>query len=413
MYDTLLKQLEVKNSPVEVIVVGLGFVSFGFISSIRNLAGMRVPLIISRRPKEAKAFLEEKGFKVKREENPDKIKDLAKRGYICLSDNLDLIEKYENGIVCEMTGTVAYGTEAALRALKAGKDLVTMNPELQATVGTELKKIADKKNLITTDVLGDQPGCLSRLISHAKMMGFKPLIAGNMKRYLDKHATQKKMKPWADDKGLSVRQTVSFTDGTKQAIEMNLVANYFRMTILKPGMKGPRIDDIRESLKVFENESIPKRGIVDYVIGLKLFPGVFIIAEHEDPQQYKYLRYLNMGEGPRYVLFDAYHLCHLEVAATIAKVVLLKQETINNGLRPTTKTVAIAKFNLKKGQKLDGIGGDFVYGSIYSLDQSQEFLPVGLTDGAVVKYDIPQDQPIKISDVNLPVNPATKLAGLV
>src|SRR3990167_6965010 len=31
------------------------------------------------------------------------------------------------------------------------RSLVTMNPELQATVGTELKKIADQKGLVITD----------------------------------------------------------------------------------------------------------------------------------------------------------------------------------------------------------------------------------------------------------------------
>ena len=411
MYDLILKQLDKKQNPIDVIVVGLGFMGFGFVSVARTLKNLRIPLIITRRPEAAKKFLEEKGFKVRFEDDVGKIKDFADKGYISVSDNLELIKEYENKIVIEMTGTVAYGTDAALRVLHAGKQLVTMNPELQATVGTELKKIADKKGLVITDVYGDQPGSLSRLISNARMMGFRPIVAGNMKRYMDKHATQKKMQPWADDKGLAVRQTVSFTDGTKQSIEMNLVSNYFGMKILKPGMEGPRIEDFHEAIPAFADEKIPPEGIVDYVIGLKLFPGVFVIAEHTDPHQQKYLRYLNMGEGPRYVLFDAYHLTHLEVPMTIAQVVLFKQEVINNGLNPTTRTAALAKFNLKKGQKLDGIGGDTVYGQIYLEEESKDYLPVGLSHDAILKRDVLQDQPIKLSDVELPVNAATKLLG--
>jgi len=92
---------------------------------------------------------------------------------------------------------------------------------------------------------------------------------------------------------------------------------------------------------------------------------------------------------------------------------LFKQEVINNGLNPTTKTAAMAKFDLKKGQKLDGIGGDTVYGQIYLENESKDYLPVGLSYDAVVKRDIPQDQPIKFSDVELPKNAATKLLGLV
>ena len=412
MYDLILKKLEKKDKPIDVIVVGLGFMGFGLVSVSKTLKNLRVPLVITRRPNDARKFLQEKGFKVVIEENPGKIKDLADKGYISVSDNLDLIKSYENEIVIEMTGTVAYGTDAALRVLHAGKQLVTMNPELQATVGTELKKIADQKNLVITDVYGDQPGSLSRVINNAKMMGFKPLVAGNMKRYMDKHATQEKMRPWAKDKGLAVRQTVSFTDGTKQSIEMNLVSNYFGMKILTPGMRGPRIEDFHQAIPAFANENIPPVGVVDYVIGLKLFPGVFVIAEHRDPHQQKYLRYLNMGEGPRYVLFDAYHLTHLEVPMTIAQVALFKQEVINNGLNPTTKTAAMAKFDLKKGQKLDGIGGDTVYGQIYLEKESKDYLPVGLSHEAVIKKDIPQDQPIKMNDVELPKNSATKLLGL-
>lgn len=413
MYDLILKKLEKKDKPIDVIVVGLGFMGFGFVSVVKKLKNLRIPLVITRRPDEAKVFLEKKGYKAVAEENPAKIKDLADKGYICVSNNLDLIKQYENEIAIEMTGTVAYGTETALKILEAGKQLVTMNPELQATVGTALKKIADQKGLVITDVYGDQPGSLSRLINNAKMMGFKPLIAGNMKRYMDKHATQEKMKPWAEDKGLAVKQTVSFTDGTKQSIEMNLVSNYFGMKILKPGMRGPRIEDFHQAIPAFAGENIPPEGAVDYVIGLKLFPGVFVIAEHTDPHQQKYLRYLNMGEGPRYVLFDAYHLTHLEVPMTIAQVALFKQEVINNGLNPTTRTVTMAKFDLKKDQTLDGIGGDTVYGQIYLENESIDYLPVGLSYDAVLKRDLPQDQPIKFSDVELPVNAATKLLGLV
>jgi len=413
MYNIFLKKLEQSDKPIDIIVVGLGFMGFGFFSATKHVPNLRVPLIITRRPDEAKKFLLEKGYKVAYEDNPVKIKELADEGYICVSDNLDLISNYPNNLVFEVTGTVSYGTDVALRAITAGKNLVTMNPELQATVGTVLKQLADKKGLIISDVLGDQPGSLARLIANAKMMGFKPLVAGNMKRYMDKHATQKQMQPWADDKGLAVRQTVSFTDGSKQSIEMTLVANYFGMNLLKPGMKGPQVDNIKQALDEFKNENIPNEGIVDYVIGRHLFPGVFVIAKHKDPNQQKYLRYLNMGEGPCYVLFDAYHLTHLEVVNTIASVILFGQETINNGTTPVAKSAAIAKSHLKKGQTLDGIGGDTVYGQIYHINESKNYLPVGLAEGAILLRDITQDEPISFDDVKLPINPATKILGLV
>ena len=412
MYDFLLKQLAKRRQPVDVIVVGCGFMGFGFISAIRNNANMRIPLIITRDPERTKIFLEENGIRVVLEDNPKKIVSLAEKGYIALSKNLELIKEYENEIVLEMTGTISYGIDVALATFDAKKHLITMNVELQTTVGTELKKIADKSNVVVTDALGDQPGCLSRLVSQAKCMGFKPLVVGNMKRFLDLQATQAGRKGFSKDKGGSLRKNTSFADGTKQCMELNLVANYLGMKILKPGMVGPQINDVMEISKVFENIDIPQEGVVDYVIGSNIFPGIFMIAEHTDPNQKKYLRYLNLGEGPRYLLFEPYHLCHLEVMATIAKVAILGQETINNGLNPTTQTVTMAKFNLKKGQKLDGIGGDLVYGEIYGNENNNNFLPIGLSEGAILKHDIPQSKPITLFDVDLPVNTATTFLKL-
>ena len=412
MYDIILKSLgKRRENPIDVIVVGLGFVSIGFISSVRHTPGIRVPLVISRRLHEASKTLISKGFKVKIESSPTRIKDWADKGYICVSDDLGLVQTYENEVVIEMTGTVYYGCEVALKTITAGKHFVTMNPELQVTVGAELKALADKKRVITTDILGDQPGNLARLIYHSRLMGFKVLLAGNTKRYLKRHATQAEMTPWARDKGLSVNQTVNFTDGTKQSIELNLVANYFDMDILEFGMVGPQIDNVQDALNHYHFENFPRNGVVDYVVGKNLFSGVFLIVEHTDPLQIKYLWHLGLGEGPRFVLFEPYHLCHLEVAVSIAKVVLFNQEIINNRVQKT-KTIAVAKKTLRPGDVLGGIGSDDIYGNIANIKQAEDFLPVGLACGSVVINAIHQDQPIKMSDVNIVDTAATRLLGL-
>lgn len=412
MSFNIYHQLKNLSEPIDVIVVGLGFMGFGFLSMTKTAPGIRIPLVISRRPDATVEFLIKHGYAAQRVEQGTEVTDLTHKNIIAVSDSLEIIDTQSATIVLEMTGTVDYGTEVALAALNANKHLVTMNPELQATVGTPLKKFFDAKNLIITDVIGDQPGSLARLVASSKLKGFKPLLAGNMKRYLDIHATQAKMKPWADDKGLAVRQTVSFTDGTKQSIEMTLVSNFFGMGLLQAGMRGPSVEKFDQVLNSFDWSAIPEEGVVDYMIGRNLFPGVFLVATHEDPNQQKYLRYLNMGEGPNYVLFDSYHLCHLEVSETIASVALFGEPTINNGLHPTTTTITLAKFDLQKGQTLDGIGGDTIYGSIRKLETNKQYLPIGVAHGAVLKRDIPQNAPIAIDDVELPDTAATRILGL-
>ncbi len=409
MYQYLLNQLNQRTEPIDVITSGLGFMGFGFIDGSFKLPNLRVALVVTRRPQESKEFLEKHGYKSAVVNTVAEIDTNKVRSIISVSNNMDLISEFKNEIVVEMTGTVAYGAEVAIKALESGKHLLTMNPELQVTLGTELKKLADKKGLLISDVYGDQPGSLARLIGNAKMMGFKILVAGNMKRYRDNYATQEKMLPWAKDKGLAVRQTVSFTDGTKQAIEMNLVANYFRMDILKEGMKGIEINDIKEAIDLFSEETIPQQGIVDFGIGKNLFPGVFAVVEHTSPHQKKYMRYLGLGDGPKYVLFEPYHLCHLEVATSIAEMILLKQPIINNSSQPLMRTVSYAKRDLQIGETLDGIGGNMIRGDICRESESTQYLPAGLSHGAKLLRAVKKDEKIKLSDLELPKNKATEL----
>lgn len=413
MYDVLLKDLSERKKPIDVIVCGLGFMGFGFVSGVRSIPGIRIPLIVSRRPQETVDLLVENNIPAVIESNVTSIKRNADKKIISVTDDLSVIKKYKCPVAIEMTGTVDYGTKVAIKILESGKHLITMNPELQATVGTKLKEIAEKKGLIISDVLGDQPGSLTRLIAQAQLMGFEVKVAGNMKRFMNENATQKEMQPWADSKGLNVKQTTSFTDGTKQSIEMNLVANYFGMTVMKRGMVGLKVENLNELLNSYDFANIPKKGVVDYALGINLFPGIFIIAKHKDPNQVKYLKYLSLGDGPYYLLFEPYHLCHLEVVQTIAKAVLYAMPTINNSSNPTTVTVAVAKRNLKKGEKLDGIGGDTVYGIIDTIKGGRGMLPVGLANNSVLLSDIKKGDSIHISKVSLPLNPATHLLGLV
>ena len=409
MYQYLLDTLKKREKPTDLIVSGLGFMGFGFLDGSFEVPNLRIALLISRRPEDSTAFLIDKGYKAKVVSTVEEIHSNKELGIISVSSDLNLISTFDTEILLEMSGTVEYGTEVVLKGIESNKHILTMNPELQVTVGSQLKKRADKKGLLISDVYGDQPGSLARLIGSAHMMGFKILVAGNMKRYRDDFATQEKMQPWADDKGLAVRQTVSFTDGTKQAIEMNLVANYFGFDILKEGMKGAKINDIQEAISEFKDEPIPENGVVDYGIGSKLFPGVFAVVEHHSPHQQKYLRYLGLGEGPRYVIFEPYHLCHLEVATSIAEILLLKKEIINNSTQPRMRTVSYAKRELKKGEKIDGIGGDMIRGDICRESESKEYLPAGLAIGAILKNDISINTKVKLEDVELPHNAATRL----
>ena len=62
-----------------------------------------------------------------------------------------------------------------------------------------------------------------------------------------------------------------------------------------------------------------------------------------------------------------------------------------------------SKKNLKAGARLDGEGGFCARGKLITSKKSKDekILPLGLTDGAIVKKDINKDQSIRLDDVEL------------
>ena len=61
---------------------------------------------------------------------------------------------------------------------------------------------------------------------------------------------------------------------------------------------------------------------MDYILGAKPGPGVFVLGYDVNPQRIPYMRYYKLGDGPLYVFYTPYHLASLEVPLT-AGVVLV------------------------------------------------------------------------------------------
>ena len=113
-----------------------------------------------------------------------------------------------------------------------------------------------------------------------------------------------------------------------------------------------------------------------------------------------------MGDGPLYVFYTPYHLCHLEVPLTVARAVLFKDAAVTPIDRPIVDVVTLAKRDLKAGELLDGIGGFTCYGVAENIEvsQAENLLPMGLSDGCRMKRDVPRDHPLTYDDVELPPN---------
>ena len=145
-------------------------------------------------------------------------------------------------------------------------------------------------------------------------------------------------------------------------------------------------------------------GVVDYTVGSKPGPGVFVLATHDDPKQKHYLNLYKLGEGPLYSFYTPYHLCHFEAPLSVARAVLFKDPVLQPINGPRVDVVTTAKVDLKAGDVIDGLGGYKTYGQCenYSVSRTQNLLPIGLAEGCKVKRDLPKDAVLTYADVEIP-----------
>src|SRR5690625_3161712 len=165
-------------------------------------------------------------------------------------------------VIVECSGDVIYGTEVIDKAITASIPVITMNAELQVTTGSYFAKRG-----FITEAEGDQPGCLASLHENVVQMGFKPLVYGNIKGFLNLDPTVEDMQYWSKRNGLRMDMTTSFTDGTKVQIEQTLVANGLDAGIAVDGLLAPSSDNLNETGAELPDEA--KRlgyRIVEYVL---------------------------------------------------------------------------------------------------------------------------------------------------
>ena len=198
----------------------------------------------------------------------------------------------------------------------------------------------------------------------------------------------------------------SFADGTKVSFEQAIVANATGMTVERRGMRGAdhsgHVDELVDRYDAAELERLG--GVVDYVVGAKPGPGVFVLATHDDPKQRHYLNLYKLGEGPLYSFYTPYHLCHFEVPNTVARAVLFRDATLQPLGAPTVEVVAVAKTDLPAGTVIDGLGGYDTYGVAERADVTADegLLPIGVAEGCRTLRDIAKDEVLTYGDVELP-----------
>lgn len=407
--DTALEKRHETNNPVRVAMVGAGYMGRGIALQIeRYLPGMRLVAIANRTLSEAVRAYREAGIESPVSvENKSQLDETIYKGqYAVTDDPLLLCDTDGIEAIIEATGHVEFSAHVALKGLKNGKHMILMNAELDATVGPILKVYADRAGVVLTNADGDQPGVMMNLFRFVKSIGYDPRLLGNIKGLQDFYRTPATQKGFAEQHGITAQMATSFADGTKISMENAIVANATGFKVARRGMYGPRCKHVNEAAGLFPLEELLEKGLVDFILGAEPGPGVFVLGYNEHPERQKYMQYFKMGDGPLYVFYVPYHLPHLEVPLTAARAVLFHDAAVTPLAGPVCDVVTIAKRDLKAGEQLDGIGGFTCYGMVdnYDVSREQDLLPMGLSEGCLLKKDVPKDQAITNTDVVAPAN---------
>ena len=411
----LHSKLQNRSKPIKIGFIGCGkFVSM-FLAQYNQLEKIQIDTIVDVNIEKAKKNCLNSGLNEKTISN------------INFTNSLDNTLERDIEIYIEATGNPIIGTVHATKIINNKKHIILVNVEADVTCGKFLSDLANKNNVVCSMAYGDQPSLIMEQIEWARLNGFQVICAGKGTKY---HPTFEYSTPetvWdhygltkeraEKESGMNPKMFNSFLCGDKSAIEMCAVSNAADLKCPKDGLTFPPLgvyDIAKKLIPKDEGGLIDHIGQVEVISSIDLDKneiendlrwGVYIVIKAQNEYVKNCFKDYGMAtdsSGNYSAIWRPYHYIGLELAQSIYSISL--------DLKPTGFTknynsdvAAVAKKDLKVGEKLDGEGGFCARGKLISSQKSKEdgILPLGLTDSAIVKRNIKKDELIKLSDVDL------------
>jgi predicted homoserine dehydrogenase-like protein len=408
-------KLENYNRPISIAFIGCGkFISM-FLSQYNQLKKIRIDTIIDLNIEQAKKNCLNSG--------------LSKEtiGEINFVNSIDEALDRNIEIFIEATGNPIVGTVHAVKIIKQKKNLILVNVEADVTCGKYLADLAKENNVICSMAYGDQPSLIMEQIEWARLNGFSVVCAGKGTKYHPEFEYSTPDTVWGYyglskeraeiESGMNPKMFNSFLCGDKSAIEMCAVSNAANLKCPSNGLTFPPVgvyDIAKKLIPKDEGGLIDYEGQVEVISSIDLnkkdIPndlrwGVYIVIKAQN--QYVKNCFKDYGmvtdvSGNYSAIWRPYHYIGLELAQSIYSIAL-DQKATGQIVNYNADVAAYAKKDLKAGDRLDGEGGFCARGKLITSKKSKDekILPLGLTDGAIVKKDINKDQSIRLNDVEL------------
>ena len=405
--DTALQELEATGHPIRVGIVGAGATGRAIALQLGTpVPGIRLVGIANRTPAHAERALHEAGIKAWCEAGSAvEAKSAIARGIPVLTGAPSVLTACNNiDVIVEVTGTVEAAARVVLDAFDHGKHVVLVNAELDSLLGPILKARADRAGVVLTHTDGDEPGVAMTLLRYLRSLGLRPVAAGNIKGMVDYYRTPATQRAFAEKHEQDARKVTSFADATKLSMETTVLANATGFHAGRRGMYGPACAYVGEMAGLLPADEMLDGGLVDYALGAAPHTGAFVIIHEEAPLKQVQLAYYKLGDGPFYVFYTPFHLPHIQIASTIGRAAIHHDPTVAPIGGPVCEVVTVAKRDLKSGERLDGVGGFCAYGLIdnHVAARGMNALPIGLSEGCVLRRNISKDSVLAFDDVDVP-----------
>jgi predicted homoserine dehydrogenase-like protein len=411
VYFERLAELEKRGERIRIALIGAGSMGVGIAWQIGRTPGMELVSITDIHPEAAlqaaRAYGKPHALVTSKDPFP------PQNSIAVTTDPFLLFEDrpgFRPDVLVEATNTIGFASRVCLAAIRRKIHVVLMNAEVDLALGILLHREAEKHGVVVTSDAGDQHGVLMRMIDEIRMWGFEIAMAGNIKGFLDRTSTAESKREEARIRNLNPVQCAAYSDGTKLNIEMALIGNGAGLVPWVTGMEGPAAGDVREVFSRFDFSRYGRTGVVDYILGAEPNGGVFVVGRCDDPVQVPYLKYYKLGEGPFYLFYRPYHLCHLETPVAVAAAALDRRPILWPRHGRLNDVYAFAKRDLKAGEAIaHGIGGDSCYGLIEKCADADAKgrLPIALLereDDSMPRMTraVPKDRPLTYQDADLP-----------
>ena len=411
----LHSKLQTRSEPIRVAFIGCGkFVSM-FLAQYNQLEKIVIDTIIDINEDQAKKNCLNSGLTKETISNINFVNSLDQ----ALDRNIE--------IFIEATGNPIIGTVHAKKIIDKKKHIILVNVEADITCGKYLSDLAFKNNVVCSMAYGDQPSLILEQIEWARLNGFEVTCAGKGTKYHPSFEYSTPDTVWGhygltkeraeNESGMNPKMFNSFLCGDKSAIEMCAVSNAADLKCPENGLTFPAIgvyDIAKTMIPKSEGGVIDYDGQVEVISSIDLDKkdvphdlrwGVYIVLKAQNEYVKNCFKDYGMVTDPSgnySAIWRPYHYVGLELAQSIYSVALDNKAT-GFTKNYNADVAAIAKKDLKIGDKLDGEGGFCARGRLITSQKSKKenILPLGLSDNAIVKKNINKDELIKLSDVEL------------